>query len=85
MQSGEAGFLNLLPALPATLGAGKVGGLLARGGFEVALEWRGGKLVRATIAARQSKPLKVRYAGKEIEFDAKAGKTYTFGPDLKAL
>ena len=29
--------------------------------------------------------VKVRYAGKEIEGQAKAGQTYTFGPDLKAL
>ena len=85
VQSGESGFLHLLPALPAALATGKVSGLVARGGFQVALDWRNGKLVKATIAARQSKPLKVRYAGKEIEVQAKAGQTYTFGPDLKAL
>jgi alpha-L-fucosidase 2 len=82
--SGEAGFLHLLPALPTALATGKVSGLLARGGFEVALDWRNGKLVKATIAARQSKPLKVRYAGREIEIQAKAGQTYNLGPDLKA-
>ena len=85
VQAGEAGFLHLLPALPSALSTGRVGGLLARGGFEVALDWQNGKLVKATIVARQSKPLKVRYAGKEIEVQAKAGQTYTFGPDLKAL
>jgi hypothetical protein len=37
------------------------------------------------VTARQSKPLKVRYAGREIEIQAKATKTYTFGPDLKTL
>ena len=85
VESGEAGFLHLLPALPAALATGKVSGLVARGGFEVALQWRNGKLVKATIAARQSKPLKVRYAGREIEIQAKAGKTYALGPDLKAM
>jgi hypothetical protein len=40
--------------------------------------------VKAAIAARQSKPLKVRYAGREIEIQAKAGQTYNLGPDLKA-
>ena len=63
VQSGDAGFLHLLPALPSALPAGKVSGLLARGGFDVALDWQNGKLVKAAIAARQSKPLKVRYAG----------------------
>jgi alpha-L-fucosidase 2 len=85
VESGEAGFLHLLPALPSALASGRVSGLLARGGFEVALDWQNGKLRQATIAARQSKPLKVRYAGHEIEIQAKAGQTYTFGPDLKAL
>ena len=85
VESGEAGFLHLLPALPSALPAGKVSGLAARGGFEVALEWRSGKLVQATILARQSKPLKVRYAGKQIEIQAKAGQTYILGPDLKVL
>ena len=73
-----------LPCPPA-LANGNVTGLVARGGFEVALDWQGGKLLKATIAARQSKPLKVRYAGKEIVIQAKAGQTYTLGPDLKAL
>ena len=31
--------------------------------------------------ARQSKPLKVRYGGKEIEIQAKAGQTYNLGPE----
>jgi len=83
VQSGEAGFLHLLPALPSALATGKVSGLMARGGFEVALDWQNGKLVKAVIAARQSKSLKVRYAGREIEIQARAGQTYNLGGDLK--
>jgi alpha-L-fucosidase 2 len=84
VQSGDAAFLHLLPALPSALPAGHVSGLLARGGFEVALDWQSGKLVKAAIAAHQSKPLRVRYAGGEIEIQAKAGETYNLGPELKA-
>ena len=83
VQSGDAGFLHLLPALPSALPTGKVSGLLARGGFDVSLDWQNGKLVKATILARQSKPLKVRYAGREIEIQAKAGRTYNLSADLK--
>jgi alpha-L-fucosidase 2 len=60
-----------------------VSGLRARGGLEVAISWRDGKLVKATLAAKESKPLKVRYAGKEVEIRAQAGQTYVLGPDLK--
>jgi alpha-L-fucosidase 2 len=83
VQSGDAGFLHLLPALPSALPAGKVSGLLARGGFDVSLDWQNGKLVKAAILARQSKPLKVRYAGREIEIQAKAGHTSNLSADLK--
>jgi len=83
VEAGDAAFLNLLPALPSAWPSGSVSGLRARGGMEVALAWSGGKLTRATVKALESKPVKVRYAGKEIEFQAQAGRTYEFGPDLK--
>lgn len=44
------GVVHLLPALPGdAVPAGKVGGLRARGGFEVGIEWEGGALKRATV------------------------------------
>jgi alpha-L-fucosidase 2 len=82
VQSGEAGFIHLLPALPSAFPNGKVTGLRARGNFDVSIEWAGGKLVRAVITPRESKPLKIRYAGKEKEFAAKAGAAITVGPTL---
>jgi alpha-L-fucosidase 2 len=85
VQSGEAAFVNLLPALPSAFPAGKAAGLRARGGLDVALSWKDGKLVKATLEARESKPVKVRYAGKETEIQARAGQTYELGPDLKTV
>jgi alpha-L-fucosidase 2 len=76
IQSGQSAIVHLLPALPTVLGNGKVTGLRARGGFEVDITWRDGKLQKALIHSKESKPLKVRYAGKEIHIQAKAGVSY---------
>ena len=82
VQSGDAAFLHLLPALPSAFPSGKVTGLRARRGFEVSIEWQSGKLLKAVITPRGSKPLKIRYAGQEKEFAAKAGQPITLGTSL---
>jgi len=80
VQTGDAAFLHLLPALPSAFPEGDVHGLRARGGLEVSISWRNGKLVKATFASKESKPVKIRYAGREKEIQAKAGQTYELGP-----
>jgi alpha-L-fucosidase 2 len=84
-QRGQSAIVHLLPALPPAWPAGKVTGLMARGGFEAGIEWSNGRLTRASLRATESKPLKVRYAGKEVEIQARAGRTYEFDGDLRLL
>jgi alpha-L-fucosidase 2 len=84
VQSGEAAIVHLLPALPSAFPSGSASGLRARGGLEVDIAWRDGKLTRATFRARKTMPLKVRYAGKEVQLKAAPGKTYSLGPGLQA-
>jgi alpha-L-fucosidase 2 len=82
VQAGTAAFVHLLPALPSAFQSGKVTGLRARGGIGVDLEWKDGKLVKAVLTPSASMPVRVRYAGKEKELQAKAGQTITLGPAL---
>jgi len=85
VQLAKAAQLNLLPALPPQLANGEVKGLKARGALTVDLAWQSGKLTRAVIRAKDAEPLQIRYAGKEITLQTKAGGVYELGPDLASL
>ncbi|BCU77869.1 glycoside hydrolase family 95 protein [Luteolibacter sp. LG18] len=69
--------IDLLPALPSTWQEGSVTGLRARGGFEVALKWKAGKLETATIRSTGGTAAKVRANGKLTDLTLKPGETKT--------
>ncbi len=83
----HAGELHLLPALPSAWPTGRVSGLRARGGFDVTLDWKEGRVARAEITSRLGRPCRVRAAvplsvtgsvGSKptVEFPTEAGRTY---------
>jgi alpha-L-fucosidase 2 len=70
----QAGEIELLPALPQEWPTGNVSGLRARGGYEIGIEWKDGKLVSATVKnVSGDGHCQVQYGAKVVELVVKKG------------
>jgi alpha-L-fucosidase 2 len=72
LQSG-AGEIELLPALPKAWPSGSVRGLRARGGFEVDVTWKDGKLLSAKVRSLAGQPCLLRYGPATRQLSLKPG------------
>ncbi len=75
-------YVDVLPALPHAWADGSAKGLRARGGFEVDLSWRGGRLQAAAIRSVAGTACQVRYAGKTLPLSMKPGESVTLDGTL---
>ena len=75
----HAGEIHLLPAIPASWPWGEVKDLCARGGFEVDIIWRDGRLANAVIRSKLGRPCVVRYGDERLRLETQTGRAYAIG------
>lgn len=82
LMASKPGTIELLPALPKAWPEGKVTGLLARGGFEIDITWKAGKLADVVLHSKIGNPCRLVYKERSVEFATEAGQTYRFNGTL---
>jgi len=65
-REGAPAEIHLLPALPSMWKTGAVRGLRVRGGYEVNIAWKDGKLAKALVRSLSGQRANVRYKGKVL-------------------
>ncbi len=82
----QNGEIELLPALPAAWPQGRIHGLCARGGFEIGMEWEGGKLKQVEIVSKWGKECVVKYGDRQVMLSGiNKGEKYMLDADLKKM
>ena len=79
------GLIRLLPALPGAWPDGSVRGLRARGGFEVDLYWKSGRIQVAVVRSPLGGPCHLRYAGQSADLDIRPGEVVRLNGKLERI
>jgi alpha-L-fucosidase 2 len=67
--------IHLLPALPDAWESGSVKGICARGGFEVAMEWKDKSLKKLSVFAKKTGKTTLMFGNEKREISLKKGQT----------
>ncbi|WP_421918921.1 glycoside hydrolase family 95 protein [Marinifilum sp.] len=74
--------IELLPALPDAWKEGSVKGVCARGGFDLDMEWKDGKLTKLTVLSKAGKKCSLLYQDKISVLETEAGMEYKLNGEL---
>jgi hypothetical protein len=84
LMDSRPGQIDLLPSLPAAWPTGSIKGLRARGGFEVDIAWKDGRLVSATFKSLLGGPCRVCCGDRVVDLKmSRGGRIVLKAPDLK--
>ena len=76
-------YLDILPALPSALPNGSVKGICGRGGFQLNIDWKDGRLQSVELFSLAGKDCLMRYKDKVISFKTEKGKRYKLNGNLE--
>lgn len=78
------GYIHLLPALPKAWSNGSIKGMRLRGGYELDMEWKDGKLTQAVLTGISNKPgkVEVRYGDKSAKIKVAKGEKTILKSDI---
>jgi alpha-L-fucosidase 2 len=71
------GRIELLPALPTAWPQGRVAGLRARGGFELAMAWQAGEVQQLSLLSHMGGSTELRWRGGQLRLKLAAGERVT--------
>jgi alpha-L-fucosidase 2 len=59
----QKGYMDVLPALPTAWADGEINGIMARGGFQIKLQWKNGKMSQMQILSKAGGLCRLKVAG----------------------
>jgi alpha-L-fucosidase 2 len=84
MQSQDNEIL-VLPALPKAWSKGNIKGIVARGGFEIDIEWGEGKLTKLIVKSLLGNNARIRYRSLTREYKMEKGEVLNLNNKLNEL
>ncbi|MFD0751871.1 glycoside hydrolase N-terminal domain-containing protein [Mucilaginibacter calamicampi] len=77
--------IMLLPALPDAWKNGTVKGVRARGGFEITMVWKNGRLLKTELLSKNGGNCVLNYQGKDLNLSTRPNHTYKINTNLQVI